>query len=260
MAGLTPENISSALSAKFTSEELADKKISDLVDMMYKSSIMDYYGALTREASTPESTFVEDAPGYGSLTLDQYKALSTSDKEYISYVLAARELGQAPMSKDEFDKTPDKDKIPTTAMGVAIAGYVEETGKLPPENELSRWTKLFREEPAEKTPSPVTWTTATNELQKRFGKLDQTGMWAVTSELQATHRKAQEILVDLQDQGVDPLRAVNEAENKARDWQKKIEDRYFQYIQDAGRDDEKVDKVKSAFYEQYGYIPVQRSY
>jgi len=203
--------------------------------MIYKRALTEQALATARKVGEPkpdplDEIFVTDAPGYGDLTLRQFKALPSGDREYITYVMATRELGEEPMSQREFEKIPDKDKVPTTAMGAAIARYVEETGKLPPEFELKRWTEMFREKPRE---PQVTWTTATRELTKRFGRLDPTGMWTITSELQSVHRLAQKALVALRDKGIDPLRAVNVAEDAAR--------KYYQVLESI---EEEANKIK----------------
>lgn len=251
LAGLTPEDISGALSGAMSVEALKQQKLGNTIDAMYK------LGRL-QQAGAPEPTFVEDVPGYGDLTLSEYKALPTSTKEYASHVLAARKIGEEPMSMEEFESIEEKDKVPTTAMGASIARYVEETGELPPPEELSRWSELYRQEPRERERPLMGWTSATKELKQRFGKLDPTGMWAITPELQATHRKAQEYLVDLKQEGYEPLEAINKAEREATEWKNNIESKYFDYMAKAGGDEEKVSKVRSAFYNQYGYVPTRR--
>ena len=57
LAGLTPQEMSGALSGAFNTvtgiEALKDKRVSDVVDRQYKQSLMDYYGALTEKAGRP---------------------------------------------------------------------------------------------------------------------------------------------------------------------------------------------------------------
>ena len=236
LAGLTPEHIVQALQLKFMQDKLRQAPRVDPLDQ----------------------PFVMDAPGYGNLTLRQYKSIPESDREYITHVISARRTGETPLSRNEFEAIDDKEKDPTTAMGAAIKGYIDSYGRLPPESELARWTKMFRAEPG---PSPVTWTTASRNLSNRFGKEDATGRWVVTPGLQAAHDKAQEILVKLKEEGMSPLRAVNEANRRARDWQRKIEnpklgkieDNYFRLIEMASGDEDRIDKIKNQFYRQYGY-------
>lgn len=54
LAGLTTGDISQALQFKFAQDELGRKKLSDIVDMIYKGSLMDYYGAMSERARTPK--------------------------------------------------------------------------------------------------------------------------------------------------------------------------------------------------------------
>ena len=109
--------------------------------------------------------------------------------------------------------------------------------------------------------SKVTWTTATRELTKRFGKLDPTGMWAVTPELQSAHNKAQELLVEYKREGVEPLEAINRANVESRKWANTVEKNYNRYIEqankitDKARRDKELERVKNTFFDNYGYIP-----
>jgi len=258
LAGLTPQDISQALRLKLGSEALEQQKRTDLVDMMYKSALM-RKALVPGEADARDLPFVKGVPGYGDLTLRQYSALAPKDREYASYVLATRELGREPMSKSDWEKTDNKDKLPTTAMGAAIADYYEQHRKLPPPEILKQWTEMFSET-QEPKPTPVNWKNAADYVEHRFGHQDPTGRWVVTPELQGAHRRAQEILTDLKAQGVDPLVAVNEAETRARSEFKGIERRYFEYLKLAGGDQSKIDKLKSQFYRQYGYIPIEGKY
>jgi hypothetical protein len=215
LAGLTPEMISQAMQFKLGTDQFnrqfEQQKINDLINNIHKM------GMLEAQQPKPAQIFVKDVPGYGNLTLDQYKALPTEDREYITHVLSARQRGEEPMSRKDFDAIGDKDKHPASAEAAAIDQLYREYKGAPPQPEIKKIHDLYNppKTPEPKTPSPVTWTTATNELTKRFGKLDPTGMWAVTSELQASHRLAQKILVQLKDQGYDPLRSVNMAEEYA---------------------------------------------
>jgi len=282
LAGLSAQDVSQALAGATNVESLRQTTIANvanrflkekelIVDSAFKARQLAIAG---REAATGERNaataelkanqidpldkpFLSDVPGYGKLSLREYNTLPTSDKEFFTHVFAANQIGEVPLSREAFDKLKDKNSLPSTAMGAAIAGFVEETGTQPPPKLLAQWTEMFRDTPVQQRPL-VTWTTATNEVTKRFGKLDPTGMWAVTPELQATHKKAQEFLVDLKGDGLEPLKAVNEAETKARKWMKDREARYFQYIKAAGNDSDKLDKIKSAFVEEFGYIPSQR--
>jgi hypothetical protein len=209
LAGLTPEMISQALQFKIGAEQMGQQEYNDYINNLYKM------GMLEAQQPRPEQTFVSNVPGYGNLTLDQYKALPTEDRQYYTHVLSARQRGEEPMSRKDFDAIGDKDKHPASAEAAAIDQLYKEYKGTPPQSKIKEIHDLYNpvKEPEPKTPSPVTWTTATQELTKRFGKLDPTGMWAVTPELQAGHRLAQKILVNLKDTGYDPLKSINMAED-----------------------------------------------
>ena len=192
-------------------EQMGQQRVNDLVNNIYKMRMLE------AQQPRPVQAFVSDVPGYGDLTLDQYKALPTEDRQYITHILSARQRGEEPMSRKDFDAIDDKDRHPASAEAAAIDQLYKEYKGAPPQSKIKEIHDLYNpvkgSEP--KTPPPVTWTTATKELTKRFGKLDPTGIWAVTPELQASHRLAQKVLVQLKDQGYDPLRSVNMAEEYA---------------------------------------------
>jgi len=110
-----------------------------------------------------------------------------------------------------------------------------------------------------KTPSEkgeVTWTTATNNLSKRFGSQDAMGNIIITKELQDKHKLSQKKLVELKKQGMDPLEAINTAE----DYANKVEEKYQEYMKAAklkrGKDRQEAEnKTRAAFKKKYGYIP-----
>ena len=104
--------------------------------------------------------------------------------------------------------------------------------------------------PYSKPGGDVTWTTATNNLSKRFGKQDAVGNIIITPELQNRHRLAQKKLVELKDANVDPLKAVNEAELYAN----KVEENFNLYLKSAKTKEQK-EKVKNQFKAKYGYLP-----
>lgn len=260
LAGLSSQDISQALSDAGGAASLRQQSINSVTDRMYKRALTQQ----VMQSMLPEGAeqpFVQSVPGYGDLTLDEYKALPTSDREYVSHVLASREIGEEPMSREEFDKVEDKDRIPSTAMGAAITRHMDETGELPPPEVLANWADMFREEDKPREPSPVTWTTATKELTKRFGKLDPTGFWAVTPELQGAHSRAQEYLTEFKSQGIEPLVAVNMAAKKARNWQSKVEEKYNEYINrareipDKKKREAEIEKIRNQFKKTYGYLP-----
>jgi len=111
----------------------------------------------------------------------------------------------------------------------------------------------------EAKPSPVTWTTATKSLGLRFGKQDPMGNIIVTKELQKQHSIAQKKLVELQEEGLEPLDAINKSEQYARH----LEERYWQYHKEAiknkklSRKERKtyIKRLKDAYKSKYGYVP-----
>jgi len=107
-----------------------------------------------------------------------------------------------------------------------------------------------RAEPG-KEPSPVTWTTATKRVSARFGKEDPMGNIIVTPELAGMHRVAQKELVRLKKQGIEPLEAVNRAEEFARN----IEEKYWEYVRNPERSKEQVKEFKKEFKNRYKYLP-----
>jgi len=116
-------------------EAIEENRINDLIDRFYKIKAM--------EGKLNPPPFVKDVPGYGDVTLEEFKALPNETKEYISHVLAARALGEKPMTMEEFDKLKHKDRI-TSAMEASIARYMNETGKIPPDSKLEEWTKKYK--------------------------------------------------------------------------------------------------------------------
>lgn len=109
---------------------------------------------------------------------------------------------------------------------------------------------------SEKTAAPVSWTTATNNLGKRFGKQDALGNIIITPELAQSHRVAQKKLVELKDSGLSPLDAINKSEEFARN----VESRYWLYIDKAKKEKntKAVEDANKAFKGKYGYIPRTR--
>ena len=252
LAGLSPQDISSVLDNVQNIEILKQKKVTDVVDTLYKQKMMDYYDALIGE-KTPSIT----VPGTD---------VKMTRSEYINWQKIKNKDERTAKMKNyeayaEQEKTNNR---PVKSMEIWDAGLSEEkrhyeesvaSGMNRKENPFHIWLdRLNKSEDKIKTPSPVTWTTASNNVMSRFGKLDPTGKWAITDELQAMHRKAQKLLVEYKKEGIEPLEAVNKAETEARNWGRKMEEKYFQYLQSADSED-KIDKVKSLFYQKYGYLP-----
>ena len=111
--------------------------------------------------------------------------------------------------------------------------------------------------PAEKKETGgVTWTTATNNLSKRFGSQDAIGNIIITPGLQNKHRLAQKKLVELKKKDVDPLEAINTAE----DYANQVEAKYQEYMTAAsklsGNDRKAAEaKINAAYKKKYGYLP-----
>lgn len=254
--------ISSALTHGERQKAFAQQKITDVVDMLYKKSLIrdatsrSEIGRTNAETSRINAlrqlnSDAQNAPFGISMSLNEFKSLDTDTKSYLVYAMDAKKRDEVVMPYNEFINQVD-DPI--------LKQYFDLTKDPDFGKEFKEFIDRNVKAGTAKTPAPVTWTTATGNLTKRFGRLDPTGMWAVTPELQATHRKAQEFLVDFKGGGMEPLKAINEAENKARDWMSDREDRYFQYIEAAERAkrEDKVDEIKSSFLKAYGYIPSQR--
>ena len=154
------------------------------------------------------------------------------------------------MTPEEF-----KAEVPETTQTQFLREIMEDPALMETAKELKR------AEPSELRRPLVTWTTATRELTKRFGRLDPTGMWAVTPELQAAHDKAQEFLVENKRAGMEPLEAINESNKRARTWIADRERRYHEYIEAAQRIKNKaergrrIEQVRNAYLREYGYEP-----
>lgn len=108
----------------------------------------------------------------------------------------------------------------------------------------------------DKTPSPVTWTTASKNISNRFGKQDALGNIIITPELQGMNRIAQKKLVELQKtKEYEPLDAVNISEDFARN----VENRYWEYLDATEGDEDLILKVENQFRIKYGYVPKRRA-
>lgn len=121
VAGLSPTDISNALSGAVSIEGLKDKRVSDLVDTMYKSALIKESGARTGEILKGEpldKNFPIPHPEAGTLSLRQWKALPQSEKEYASYVHEAKKLGSDELSRHNFDilDPTEKEKFLRSAM------------------------------------------------------------------------------------------------------------------------------------------------
>ena len=254
LAGLTSQDVSQALKDAIGTASLKEQTINDIAERVYKSQLGKWYEAQTAAVGAPgplDKPYIIPVNGR-QVTVREWNALPEESQKYYMYVFGQELKGKDPMSPREWKMTEPTDRERL------LRGIQEDKSLLKTEQDLARARHI---EPPEPKPSPVTWTTATNEVTKRFGRLDPTGMWAVTPELQSAHRKAQEFLAESQNTGIDPLRAVNDAENRARNWITDREQRYIEYIEDAQKikksSDRKlrISKIQSEFFKQFGYIP-----
>jgi len=243
LAGLSTQDISAALSGMLGVEGLDQKKLETLLDMPYKDAAtksalagIPYKQALTIEALARVQKM--NMP-------DDERTAAMKNYQYA--------LGQG--SKLTFDEWMQTQTGNWKDYQKAVEGGYS--------GGFQTWLEHMRTIGGGQEQG-VTWTTATKELTKRFGKLDPTGMWAVTPELQYFHREAQRILDELRQEGVNPLTAINESEDRARAKQNHVEKRYQQYMEAAKKikqsraRDAKIEEIKSEFYETYKYLPATR--
>lgn len=104
MAGLTPENISQALQFKFAKEEMGQKKVTDLIDMIYKGALTDQALA-TAEKNKPSITI----PGTDiKLTRDQYLDwYKAANKDERTAAIKNYEYAQGKGYKGSFEQFQD---------------------------------------------------------------------------------------------------------------------------------------------------------
>ena len=108
LAGLTPQDISQALSDAVGVETLKGKRVSDLADMIYREEVdRPYKQALTEKArreGSLDEIFPVEVPNVGKVTQRQWNALPTKDKEYALFVNTSKKLGDEDiLSKSEFE-------------------------------------------------------------------------------------------------------------------------------------------------------------
>jgi hypothetical protein len=124
LAGLTPENVSAALAGALNIEGLSQKKMTDMVDMIYKGALTGQARARTvdiLEGDPLDQQFPINMPGVGPVTLREWQSLPMDDREYAAYVHTAKQLGDADiMSKEDFVNTfeiTEKEQFLRAAMG-----------------------------------------------------------------------------------------------------------------------------------------------
>ena len=236
LVGLTPADVTQALQTGLGYGGLEQRRLSDLRKMMQ-----------------PKPVDPRDQPFIGGYTLRQFNAFTPDYKEYVLAKEGAKTLGD-----DAFMTKREWEEIEPTEREKFLKGLEDRPELLETERKLAEARAIA---PRPSKPAPMNISTATRELTKRFGRLDPTGMWAVTPELQATHRKAQDLLVDFKDAEMDLPRAVNKAETQARKWKDTIEDSYHarivaaQQIGDKSERERMINHIKSEFYRQFKYIP-----
>jgi hypothetical protein len=249
LAGLTPKDVLEAMNVAG--------------DTLYKQGLIENQRAQlnAKQVIDPKDRpFISGVPGFGDMTIRQFDTLPEKSKNYTTYILAARELGEKPMSFREFTATKDKDNLPTTAMGAAIQAYYNETGKLPPTSKLKEWTDLYKEEAGdkEKEPTPLSWGNALSNLQSRYGKHNALGQFVITEGLEDAHDYAMERFQQFQQEGMKPIEAANAARRMTQNYEE-ASARHSQRVDAAikqGRED-LVKYLEKRFQEEYGARPAR---
>jgi len=296
LAGLSPEMISQALQFKFGQDQFEQKKLGDTRDYMIRQQqLIQGRNQLAQKKVEFESGLELDRDKLERLKAnDKYKvAVDKIDQDFDErritlsernglmnrlYQSSLIDLNQGTfgLSQEKFDRLKKNDIYSKRLARIAEDLADRKMTETEANGEVNRlYTQSLTAEsdartkevgsPTAKTPAPVTWTTATKELTKRFSDLDTIGRWAVTPELQPSRFKSQEMLVEYKDDGMDPLRAVNKAEKVARDWTSSQVADYNDYMESAQRTkdkisrNERIDKVKRAFFNKHGYIPSTRN-
>lgn len=255
LAGLTAADVSQALSGAVGVQALKQKTLTDIADIAYRKGALEDMRKRTEIYGRPAIAKREplDEPFIGGLSLRQFKALTPRAKDYTMAKEISRKLGDPEfMTQDEWDalKPTDREKFLRAAM--------DDPKLMEAAKELGRSEQQPLRRPL------VTWTTAMNQLSARFGRQDPTGMWAITPELQAAHDEAQKYLDEYRIQGMEPMTAINKANERARVWISDIENRYHEYIEAAQRIKNKdqrretIERVRVAYLDKFGYIPSVR--
>lgn len=139
LAGLTPQDVSSALSGALNIEQLKQKQITDVADMLYKGALTQESLARTREIGEGDPldrNFPIPHPEAGNLSLRQWQSLPTEEREFSAYVHAAKKLGAPkeeltrkffmtlePTDREQFLRAAmDDPKLMTAAQELAKSG------------------------------------------------------------------------------------------------------------------------------------------
>ena len=109
LAGLTTEDISQALQFGMMKEQLGQKKITDLVDMYYKTAQIQKL--LTPETKPLDQPYPVEVPGVGEVSHRQWKSLTGDQREYALYVHTAKRLDDADIyTFEEYQQLETTDK------------------------------------------------------------------------------------------------------------------------------------------------------
>ena len=180
LAGLTTQDISSAIGMRMQQDQLGQKRISDVMDMLYKGQMIQESAARTRKADLPEpldEDFPITHPTGGQLTHRQWQTLPDDEKRYAIYVHGSKQLGDKDiMTKNEFEslKPTDREKLLRaferdpkllgieTGLRKAGATKIDLSGKLEEKKAMSELSgQLYFNEPK--------WT---DDLNKHIGSAD----------------------------------------------------------------------------------------
>ena len=130
LAGLTTQDISQALQFKFAQTKMGRESVNDLINNIYKLSVMDEATQRTKIGQARELRLWKDMmqtapleiPGLGRLSLNEWEKLDTKTKAYSYYAFDASRRGEAILSFNEFTQQADPG---------SLAGYYELAKKDP---------------------------------------------------------------------------------------------------------------------------------
>lgn len=101
LAGLTPQDITQALSLKQGQEQIGQQSVNTMMDSLYKrAQIQKTYA----EINETEDYFPIEVPDIGRVTMDQWKALPKEEQEYAIFVNGSKAMGDSePLTRREFE-------------------------------------------------------------------------------------------------------------------------------------------------------------
>ena len=104
LAGLTTQDLSTILSGALSVEQLKQKKVSDVIDSMYKQAQI----SKMEKGDSLDQAFPVDVPGVGKVTHRQWSTMPDKEKQYALFVNMAKQLGDKDiMSKEEYESYVD---------------------------------------------------------------------------------------------------------------------------------------------------------